>query len=71
MLHEVDPVLFLILFKGGFHQICIKMLKHKWLLPVPLYADVIRITIQFVLLFAAITNDVNSRTIFRPIAEKP
>ena len=49
MLHEIDPVLLFIPFKGSFRQIYIKMLKHKSLLPVPLYTDATRYTIQFVL----------------------
>ena len=36
MFHEVDPLLFLIPFKGSFRQIYIKMLKPKYLLPVSL-----------------------------------
>ncbi len=51
MLHEIDPVLLFIPFKGSFRQIYIKMLKHKCLLPVPLYTDATRSAIQFVLQF--------------------
>ena len=56
VLHEVDPVLFLIPFKGSFRQIYIKILKHKRLLPVPLYTDIIRFAIQLVLQIQMITK---------------
>ena len=51
VLYEVDPVLFLVPFKGSFRQVYIKMLKHKCLLAVSLYTDIARIAIQFVLQF--------------------
>ena len=56
MLHEVDPILFLIPFKGSFRQIYIKKLKYKCLLPVPLYTDVMHFAIQFVLQIEMITK---------------
>ena len=51
MLHEVDPVLFLIPFKGSFRQIYI-----KYKLSVPLYIEMMRFAIQFVLQIAMITK---------------
>ena len=49
MFHEVDPILFLIPLKGSFRQIYVKILKQKCLLPVPLYINMMRLAIQFVL----------------------
>ena len=59
MFHEVDPVLFLIPLKGGFRQVYIKMLKHKYLLPVSLYTEMAQIAIHFVLRFVCCCKNVN------------